>query len=329
MSEEFEQLKLQYEESKKKYDELRAQEKAKEENLQNLIRDIKKQYERLSNPAFLEQKIKSESGEWEKIAQTISHTMKGPNNNIVNKISEILSRKNIPADERISMLKNIQAEAKYSNDIINLFDIIRKGNEFKTEAVNLSKLIEALKKSEQRCVDLAWNKSSELRTVNLERILGRSLTDEERESEIDFLPIKNLSSVNVEKEYRLHPTAFAAVIDEFILNMFRHAKSSKKIGSEEYSLVADKPEIFEIELTQHIDRLEIKFRNSSRDPIFKSWQNIINHDKTISLTKKSFGLYLASLFSKGNSHFENITFYELNVPEHADLSEVILTLKEI
>ncbi len=274
-------------------------------------------------------KKSAEDREWENIAQTISHTMKGPNNNIFNKISELLSRENIPADERISMFKNIQAEAKYSNDIIKLFDIIRKGNEFKTEEVSLSKIIEVLKISEQRCVDLAWNKSSELRTVNLERILGRSLTDEERESEIDFLPIKNLSSVNVKKEYRVHQTAFKTVIDEFILNMFRHAKSFKKNASEEYPPLADKPATFEIELTQHTDRLEIKFRNSSREPIFKSWQNIINHDTTISLTKKSFGLYLASLFSKGNSHFENITFYELNVPEHEDLSEVILTLKEI
>ena len=58
----------------------------------------------------------------------------------------------------------------------------------------------------------------------------------------------------------------------------------------------------------------------------ESWQRILNADKAISLTKISFGLYLAHYVSEKHSQFKNIVFYEIDVPPNEDLSEIILTL---
>ena len=78
--------------------------------------------------------------------------MKGPNNNIASKLAEIINKKEILIQEIQPILKIIQAEAKYSNEIINLFDIIRKGTEFRTESLRLSDIIEKIKYSERRCI---------------------------------------------------------------------------------------------------------------------------------------------------------------------------------
>jgi hypothetical protein len=273
--------------------------------------------------------IESQESEWENISQTISHTMKGPNNNIVNKIAEIINKKEIVIQEIQPILKIIQAEAKYSNDIINLFDIIRKGTEFRTESLCLSDIIEMIKYSERRCITLAWNNSSELSKLNLERIIGSELSGDSRSIPLNLLFIKNADKIYLHKSYRIHKTAFETVIDEFILNMFRHAKSRQNPNLPDYSHIAEKPEVFEVEFNQQTEQLQIIFRNTSREPIYKSWQRILNADKAISLTKKSFGLFLASLFSEKHSHFKNIVFYEIDVPPNEDLSEIILTLKEV
>lgn len=267
--------------------------------------------------------------EWEKIAQTINHTMKGPNNNIASKITEILNKKEITIQEIQPILRIIEAEARYSNDIINLFDIIRKGTEFRIETLSLSDIIEMIKYSEQRCIALAWNNSSELSKLNLERIIGRELPEDSKGTPLEILPIKSNDKIDLKKLYRVNRTVFKTVTDEFILNMFRHAKSKQKPNSSSDSSIADKPEIFEVDLDQHTRRLQIIFRNTSREPIYKSWQNVLAPDETSPLTKKSFGLYLAKLFSEKHSQKKNIVFYDIDISPKENISEIILTLKEV
>ena len=299
-----------------------------------ILKDSSEEKERSLNSVLKENeslalKIKG-SGEWEKIAQTISHTMKGPNNNIVNKLKELNIKMINPSKDIGALLTTIESEARYSNDIIGLFDIIRKGDTFKTESIQLSEIIEIIRNSEKRCISLAWNDASQLSKHNLDRIKGEVLSNQRRYTEQDFLNIKYPDSLDLQKLYIVHKTAFITVIDEFILNMFRYAMSFNKPIP--YAPHKEKPEYFEIEIVERTDEVQEKnialiFRNSSREQIYKAYKNINADEKNISLTKKSFGLYLASLFSGRNPNFPNINFYDLKVPKYEQLSEIILTLK--
>lgn len=263
--------------------------------------------------------------EWEKIAQTISHTMKGPNNNIVNKLKELNIKIINPSKDISALLTTIESEARYSNDIIGLFDIIRKGDTFKTESIQLSEIINIIRNSEKRCISLAWNDASQLSKHTLDRIKGEVLTEQQGYTEHNFLNITYPDSLDFQRLYVVHKTALITIIDEFILNMFRYAMSFNKPIP--YAPHKEKPEYFEIEIVDRTNKIDLIFRNSSREPIYKAYKNINADEKKISLTKKSFGLYLASLFSGNNPNFVNIKFYDLDVPEYEQLSEIILTLK--
>lgn len=284
----------------------------------------------LSENESLALKLKG-SGEWEKIAQTISHTMKGPNNNIVNKLNELDTKLTNPTDEIKSLMTIIESEARYSNDIIGLFDIIRKGDIFTTEAITLSDIINIIRNSEKRCISLAWYGGAELSKYTLDRLKGEVISNSLRFQDQEFLNLKYSENLNLGKSYIVNKTALTTVVDEFILNMFRYAMSH--IKPEPYHPCKEKPKFFEIaffrkrnDLKQYV--IDIIFRNSSRDPIYKAFREIHSEDKNISLTKKSFGLYLASLFSGIDYSFSNIKFYDLSVPEHEDYSEITLTLRE-
>ena len=299
-----------------------------------ILKDSSEEKERSLNSVLKENesltlKVKG-SGEWEKIAQTISHTMKGPNNNIVNKLKELNIKIINPSIDISALLTTIEAEARYSNDIIGLFDIIRKGDAFKTESIKLADIINIIRNSEKRCISLAWNDASQLSKHNLDRIRGEVITDQQRYTEQNFLNIKYQDNLDFQKLYVVHKTAFITVIDEFILNMFRYAMSFNKPIP--YAPHKEKPEYFEIEIVERTNKVQgndigLIFRNSSREPIYKAYENINADEKNISLTKKSFGLYLALFFSGKNPDFANIKFYDLDVPEYEQLSEIILTLK--
>jgi two-component sensor histidine kinase len=285
------------------------------------IKKLEKRFERVEEeqPKYTD---KTKNVEWEKIAQTLSHTMKSPNNNIVRKIDDLIDK---PKD--LQSINNdlvyIQAEAKYCNDIIKVFDIIRQGDKFNPEYISAKKILSFITDSEKRCISLAKHDASELSKSILKRIKGQNLSDQEMENITGLINYKNIQNINLEKEYKVDATALRIIIDELVLNMFRHAKSQKKDSNP-----LEKPEIFEIVFEQKDKTLSVTFRNTSRDAIYGHWDIIVNKKQTDSLTRKSFGLYLVSLFNTNTSLRPSIAFYQLDIPNKDTMSEITLTFNE-
>lgn len=269
--------------------------------------------------------------EWDKIASTLTHTLKGASNIILRKSQLLLE--GLDAKNKGTLL-SIIAEAEYTYKIIKLFDIIRLKTTIETEIVDLRTIIALISDSENRCFELAEFSESKLSIESLERIAGKKYPKDREGREVfkkDISLIKN----NYEKDLydlklKVNKVALSAIFDELILNMYRYSKKKNSAtmkdldGSVVDKHIDEKPDVFELEIKREGDELIFRFSNSADSKISDFSKILKSKDFEGSLPNQSFGLHFMNMFST-DSPSKNLQFYKMRIPPNKEFSEIIFS----
>lgn len=257
---------------------------------------------------------KSSAKTWYTFSQSLSHTLRMP----LNLIFSYLDKLNKHEFEGVKELNRLYEEAYYANNILEIFDNLRKdySEGLQKEQINITDITTSINKILDRIEEFCTSGQSKLIGHSRWKLLGRVKVN------------VKLNEERVDYFYQSNKTILNIVFDELIQNMYKYSESVKDdeiSGTNPFKegISLNKPEVFEIEIKPFKEYVDIRFRNSWQ----KDTYNNSMSDISVNAYAYNFGISIIKQFSFESDNDNRSKFFNYKDLSNSDKYEIKIRLR--